>query len=85
MSEKRTRRVLIPEKKKEIVEFKEKNPTFGQQKIADHFTQVWGYPVARRTVGDILKEKEKWKAADKSTNTIKRTAKHEALEEALML
>ena len=49
MPEKRTRRVLIPEKKKEIVEFKEKNPTFGQQKIADHFTQVWGYPVARRT------------------------------------
>lgn len=76
--------------KSEIAKYGERYSTKSQQEIADHFSTVWKKPVKRRTVGDILKDKQKWisgandSARGQSSKRV-RSAKYEAMEKALFL
>ena len=61
---------LRPEQKKVIVEFAEQNLSYSQQKLANHFSQVWNIPVSRRTVGDILASASNFKHGTKPKNPL---------------
>ena len=45
---------------REIVEYKMKNPKETYDSISRVFATKWGTSLGKSTVGDILKEKEKW-------------------------
>jgi hypothetical protein len=79
------RAVLSVGEKKNVCAYKEQNPSASQQNIADYFSQLWGKPISRRCVGDILSEKEKWE--NERCESVKRLkgAKHEDLEDALII
>ena len=51
-------------RKKEICEYKDKNPSATQGDIAVIFQKIWGISIARRTVGDILKRKADWESTE---------------------
>lgn len=60
-----------------------------QQQIADYFTTLWDVPVKRRTVGDIIANKESYDADDDQGRVpprkCHRSAMHEDMESALYL
>lgn len=51
---------LNGEQKREICIYHGNNLSKTQQDIADFFSKKFEHPVSRRTVGDILSEKQKW-------------------------
>ena len=85
---KRKRSAYTVAQKQELIQYQDKHPKASQQAIADHFTTVWGCNVGRRTVGDILQQRDKWLAVDVIAEPAakrQKTAKHTDLEEALFL
>ena len=74
-------------RKKEICEYKDKNPSATQGDIAVIFQKQWGISIARRTVGDILKRKADWESTEGYQLKTKRTKKpkFDELEQALSL
>jgi hypothetical protein len=60
MAAKRKRTDLGIEQKREICLYKDKNPGASQEEIAGHFNREWKTVISRRTVGDILSQKNKW-------------------------
>ncbi|PSN45210.1 hypothetical protein C0J52_07141 [Blattella germanica] len=54
-----------------------------QQRIANHFSSLWGKSVSRRCVGDILWAQEKWLRRPPSGLKKYKRAKHERLEDDL--
>jgi hypothetical protein len=44
--------------KREIISYAKENQKLTQQQIADNLTIKWDLPIKRRTVGDILNQKE---------------------------
>ncbi|XP_069101477.1 tigger transposable element-derived protein 4-like [Argopecten irradians] len=85
---KRRRNNLDFDRKSKIVEFFNSNPKCTQQQIADHFTALWGTDVKRRTVGDILANKDKL-VRDETEGTPPRkrhrSAHHVDMESALFV
>jgi len=60
MSTKRKRTELGIEQKREICLYKDINPGASQEDIASHFNREWKIAISRRTIGDILSQKNKW-------------------------
>ena len=87
MSHKRKRTVFSINQKQEIICYQDKHPNASHQTIADHFATVWGVEVKRRTVGDIIQQRDKWLSLGQLEPAAKRqkTAKHTDLEQALWL
>ena len=54
---KRKRNLLDDKQKREIISYAKENPKLTQQ-IADNLTIKWDLPIKRRTVRDILNQKE---------------------------
>ena len=54
---KRKRNLLDDKQKREIISYAKENPKLTQQ-IADNLTIKWDLPIKRRTVEDILNQKE---------------------------
>jgi RNA-binding protein YlmH len=50
--------LLNDKQKHEIISYANENPKLTQQQIADNLPIKWDLPIKRRTVGDILNEKE---------------------------
>ena len=57
-SRKRKRVVLSLQQKKEVFQFSRENPGISQAFIADVFSSKWSKNISRRTVGDILNNKD---------------------------
>ena len=57
LSLKRKRNLLDDKQKREIISYAKENPKLTQQ-IANNLTIKWDLPLKRRTVGDILNQKE---------------------------
>ena len=55
---KRKRNLLDDKQKHKIISYAKENPKLTQQQIADNLTIKWNLPIKRRTVGDILNQKE---------------------------
>ena len=87
MSHKRKRTAFSINQKQEIICYQDKHPNASHQTIADHFATVWGVEVKRRTVGDIIQQRDKWLSLGQLEPAAKRqkTAKHTDLEQALWL
>lgn len=60
---------LTRAQKREICAYSDLKRKASQQDIADYFTWLWGFEMKRRTVGDILSEREKWIA---NNDTVKK-------------
>ncbi|XP_043929608.1 tigger transposable element-derived protein 6-like [Protopterus annectens] len=60
MATKRKRTDLGIAQKCEICLYKDKNPGASQEEIAAHFNCEWKTVISRRTIGDILSQKNKW-------------------------
>ena len=58
LSLKRKRNLLDNKQKREIISYVKENPQLTQQQIADNLAIKWDLPIKRRTVGDILNEKD---------------------------
>ena len=87
-SRKRKRCTFSLSQKQDVIRYHEKHAKASQQAIADHFSVVWACDVKRRTIGDILQQRDKLMAIDTSDMHAakrQRTAKHTDLEEALFL
>ncbi|KAL5011903.1 hypothetical protein ScPMuIL_010454 [Solemya velum] len=85
-SRKRKRTSLDVGQKREIINYAIQAPKSTQQKIADHFSALWDVEVKRRTVSDILSQKDKFDDENIEQSAKKqKTAKHADLEEALFL
>lgn len=68
------------------MEFATKNPKASQSQIATAFSNMWGTPIVRRTVGGILSQREKWEDAFVQPGVKKiRNARHADMEAALFL
>ena len=78
---KRRRTDLNVNKKREIYVYKDAHPKAMCSDIAVHFAKEWDVTVGRTTVGDILRNKEKWMSHERSG----RAAKYAKLEEALII
>ena len=86
MAEKRKLFCLTSEQKKEICVYHTNNSTRSQQDIATLFSEKFGQPVSRRTVGDIIANKEKCMRRDVSNDSKKiRSGQHSNLETVLQL
>jgi hypothetical protein len=87
MSGKRKLFCLNVEQKKEICAYHLQNPEKTQKQIADVFSAKFDNVVSRRTVGDILANKQKWIDFVVQGNPAKKLkcAKHSSLEEALQI
>lgn len=57
---KRTRTDWSNEQKREIIVFHEANPHYTQQRLANHFTDVFKKRIGRSTINDILKSKSRF-------------------------
>ena len=87
MDKKRKRNLLSPDRKREIVKYAENNTKKTHLEIANNFSCLWKTNIVRRTVGDIIAQKEKWseesdKAAGKKRK-LNREARHNDMEKAL--
>ena len=72
--------------KQEVLKYQSDNPKASQQSVGNHFSVVWRCEVKRRTVGDMLQNRDKWLAQDCEPGAKKlKTAKHSDLEETLFL
>ena len=86
MSNKRKLLNLTADQKNELCVYASNNRNRTQQGITNYFTAKFGHPVNRRTVSDILVQKEKWQSINYGNNKKKlRAGMHEKLEEALQL
>jgi len=86
MATKRKLACLTAEQKKEICVFHGNNSNKKQQEIADILSARLDQTVSRRTVGDILAEKQKWLDCCHSSSSKKiRAGKHVEMEAALQL
>jgi len=87
LTPKRKRILLDFRQKREIVDYFTNHPKCTQQQIADYFTTLWDVPVKRRTVGDILANKESYDTDDDQGTPHKRhrSAMREDMESALYL
>ncbi len=56
---KRTRTDWSLDQKREIILFHENNPHYTQQRLANHFSQVFQKRIGRSTINDVLKLKSK--------------------------
>ena len=60
VSKKRKRNLhLHVNQKRDIVTYHDEHPKASQQQIAVHFSTLWSNDVKRRTVGDILSQRDK--------------------------
>ncbi|KAK3596667.1 hypothetical protein CHS0354_038900 [Potamilus streckersoni] len=81
----RTRNLLTHSQKREIAHYSSENSNKSHQTIADHFSALWKTTVKRRTVADILKNKEVWEDETLSPFRKKmRTPKYADLERELV-
>ena len=75
--------------KKEICQFKEDHPGKSQEYVAAEIGRRHGFKIGRSTVGDILREKDKWLSVASLTSEPSskrlRAAKHEDMEKALFM
>ena len=69
---KRKRNLLDDKQKREIISYAKENPKLTQQQIADNLTIKWDLPIKRRTVGDILNQKEFYKSDNEVSPSRKR-------------
>lgn len=77
---------LAAKQKKAICLYANENKLLSQQEIADHFSLIWGFQMKRRTIGDIIAEREKWLDSNDENPFLKnRSAQHESMEKALFL
>ena len=84
---KRSRTEITQGQKREICRYQEAHQTANLQEIASHFNSEWGTEIKRNTVGDILRQKNKWLQvpADSSNILRDRAPKFKKLEESLFL
>ena len=87
MSLKRKLFCLTADQKKEICIYHSNNSNKSQQDIADFFTSKFGQPVSRRSVGDILSDKQKWMEYARAAIGSKklRAGRHSDMESALQI
>ena len=86
MATKRKLACLTAEQKKEICVFHGNNSNKKQQEIADILSARLDQTVSRRTVGDIVAEKQKWLDCCHSSSSKKiRAGKHVEMEAALQI
>lgn len=87
VSRKRKRNALDIHQKKDIVDYHDNHPKKSHQQLAEHFSTLWSIDMKRRTVGDILSQRDKWAAHNNVQPAAKRIkcAKHVDLEEALWI
>lgn len=87
MPEIQNRNRLNGSQKKEVIKFWMRNKKMPHNEIATYFSRLFSIQIARRTIGDIIANKEKWlnscKIFDNSTTC--RPPKHPELEEALYI
>ena len=91
MDKKRKRTDLGITQKREICAYKDRNPKASQDEIANHFNREWKTDISRRTVGDILGQKNKWFVGQsyvcgpRTEPKRMRSARNEEMEKALFL
>ena len=78
---------MTADQKREICVYHSNNSNKSQQDIASFFTAKFGQPVSRRSVGDILSDKQKWMeyATAASASKKLRSGRHSELESALQI
>ena len=81
---KRPRTAITTTVKKDICQYKPKNPMCTQASILEMVAKRHCLSIGRSTVSDILKESSKWLLREDSGDTKKRQPLHEKMEEALM-
>jgi transposase len=69
---KRKRNLLDDKQKREIISYAKENQKLTQQQIADNLTIKWDLPIKRRTVGDILNQKEFYESDNEGSPSRKR-------------
>ena len=67
---KRKRNLLEFKQKREIIDYAMKYPKSTQKKTADYFSIFRKLPIKRRTVGDIISNKETYDSEDDQGNDI---------------
>lgn len=87
MSLKRKRTLLDDKQKRDVINYSKENPKLTQQQIADNFTAKWDIPIKRRTVGDILSQKDFYESDCDSSPSRKRhrSGVHAEMEQCLNL
>jgi hypothetical protein len=73
---KRKRNLLDDKQKREIISYAKENQKLTQQQIADNLTIKWDLPIKRRTVGDILNQKEFYESDNEGSPSIYLFIKH---------
>jgi len=69
---KRKRNLLDDKQKREIISYAKENQKLTQQQIDDNLTIKWDLLIKRRTVGDILNQKEFYKSDNEGSPSRKR-------------
>ena len=69
---KRKCNLLDDTQKREIISYAKENPKLTHQQIADNLTIKWDLPIKRRTVGDILNQKEFYESDNEGSPSRKR-------------
>lgn len=75
---KRARVVLTAKEKQEICIYSEVNPSLSHQSISEYFALKFNKEIKRRTIGDILSDRAKWKGV---SNVDRKSAKGSSLSE----
>ena len=73
---KRKCNLLDDTQKCEIMGYAKENPKLTHQQIADNLTIKWDLPIKRRTVGDILNQKEFYESDNEGSPSIYLFIKH---------
>ena len=78
---------MTADQKREICVYHSNNSNKSQQDIASFLTAKFGQPVSRRSVGDILSDKQKWMEYATAAGASKklRSGRHSELKSALQI
>jgi len=83
---KRDRQCLTVKEKREICEYSKSFPSKSQQDVANFFAAKWGKPVKRRTIGDVIKQSDRWLNKSLDASMMRQVGgKHSNMEQALFL
>ena len=83
---KRTHKILKPSQKREIVIYSTKHRGISNNDISQHFSELFGCNVPKRTISDILKNKEKWMNLTNTDDTLLINKEHyPELEKVLVI
>jgi hypothetical protein len=71
--------------KREVCGYRDQFPVASQQNITNHFSLLWDKPISQQCIGDICSEKYKRKNLAIANIKKVKSAKHDKLEEALLI